>query len=108
MEAGKWKEGPSRQRRAGEGGDDALWPTPQGHRAEGQLAILEGRGWTLKASSEVLHSGICFMWWDGPGRSSPQRMAWADLLSRKSSLAGARRPRGMEASALEADVAEPS
>lgn len=48
------------------------------------------------------------MWWDGPGRSSPQRMAWADLLSRKSSLAGARRPRGMEASALEADVAEPS
>ena len=43
---------------------------------------------------------------DGPGKSRAQRMAWTDLLSRKSTLAAAWKPRGKEASELEAGVTE--
>lgn len=68
----------------------------RGHRARGQLVILEGGDWCLKVSSEVLGSGICSIWWDGPGRSRAQRMVWANVLSRKSTLAAAWEPRGKE------------
>ena len=55
----------------------------RGHRARGQLVILEGGHRCLKASSEVLGSGISSIWWDGPGRSRARRMVWANVLSRK-------------------------
>lgn len=55
----------------------------RGHRARGQLVILEGGDRCLKVSSEVLGSGICSIWWDGPGRRRAQRMVWANVLSKR-------------------------
>lgn len=98
MEAEKWKERLPKES-MGEGGEAveaAAVADARGHRARGQLVILEGGDRCLKASSEVLSSGICSIWWDGPGRSRAQRMVWANVLSRKSTLAAAWKPRGKE------------
>lgn len=54
---GRASQAEKSKREGGEAaGEQLLWPMPRGHRAKGQLAILEGGDRPPKASPEVLHT----------------------------------------------------